>query len=187
LDNFASNIFVPPSSGICSSISSTKCIQFSYKSFKKPLNHEQVFQHSKNSKLDLALHNYADVAGSFFGGVRIPASLIAGSSFGQLFALSKYVERNKGERFVVLIHNFNMFISFLLSLSAVVISTAANVSIIHGGFHPIATNGYMILKREFELQFITCRFAFLTSCFTFLIGVLSRGFLEFNLFSSSQG
>ena len=103
-----------------------------------------------------------------------------------MFALSKYVERKKGERFVVLIHNLNMFISFLLSLSTVIISTAANVSIIHGGFDPIATNGYMMLKREFELQFITCRFAFLTSWFTFLIGVLSRGVLEFNFMDEDR-
>jgi len=45
----------------------------------KHLNLEQVFQHSKTSKLDLALQDYTAVAGSFFGGVRIPASLIAGA------------------------------------------------------------------------------------------------------------
>jgi hypothetical protein len=64
----------------------------------------------------------------------------------------------KGELFVVLIHNFklNMFISFLQSFSAVIISTAANISIIQSGyFDPIATNGYVMLKREFELHFIT--------------------------------
>jgi len=142
---------------------------------------------SPRTRIELSPKDYTDAAAGFFGGLRIPASLIAGASFGRLFALSQRPINSNGERLLVVLHNVNMLVAFLLCLSTVIISTAANVSILHRGFDPVASSGYVLLKREFGLQFLSCRLSFLSGCLSFLFGVFHRSLLEFQLLKPEKG
>jgi len=137
------------------------------------------------------LQNFSGAASGFFGGVRIPASLIAGAALGQMFSLasvSKSIEHQNGmNRVLIITHNICMFFAFMLSIAAVVIATAATVTILHGGFDPTAQSAYSLLKREFEFEFVSTRLGFLVSLVSFLSGVTCRILYEFDLLRVGNG
>jgi hypothetical protein len=136
------------------------------------------------------LSDYSGAPASWFGGIRIPASLIVGASFGQLFALAQKTRDTSTlspcERFAIHAHNGLMLISFLCSLSTVVISTASSVAILHDTFDHFAISGYELLKREFSFEFLTCRLGFLSSLLSFLMGATCRALIEYNLFREER-
>lgn len=120
-------------------------------------------------------------AAGFFGGVRIPASLIAGSCLAQMFVVSNREPKSQVDDTLIKLNKATMILSFLLTMITVVVSTAANVSILRGRFDPLAESAYYLLKREFELEFVTARVTFLLGCFSFLVGVSNRIVLEYEL------
>jgi hypothetical protein len=120
-------------------------------------------------------------AAGFFGGVRIPASLIAGSSLAQMFVVANREPKSQVDDALIKLNKATMILSFLLTMITVVVSTAANVSILRGRFDPLAESAYYLLKREFELEFVTARVTFLLGCFSFLVGVSNRIVLEYEL------
>jgi len=128
-----------------------------------------------------SLTDYTVAAAGFFGGVRIPASLIAGSSLAQMFVVANREPKSQVDDALIKLNKATMILSFLLTMITVVVSTAANVSILRGRFDPLAESAYYLLKREFELEFVTARVTFLLGCLSFLVGVSNRIVLEYEL------
>ena len=132
-----------------------------------------------------SLVDYASAATSWFGGIRVPATLLVGASFGQIFALAQKTQDTSNlpplERYVLHAHNAMMLLSFLCSLSTLVISTATSVTILNNKFNHLAASGYDLLKREFEFEFMTCRLGYLSSLLSFLIGATCRILMEYHL------
>lgn len=128
-----------------------------------------------------SLTDYTVAAAGFFGGVRIPASLIAGSSLAQMFVMANREPKSQVDYALIKLNKATMILSFLLTMITVIVSTAANVSMLRGRFDPLAESAYYLLKREFELEFVTARVTFLLGCLSFLIGVSNRIVLEYEL------
>jgi hypothetical protein len=128
---------------------------------------------------------------SYVDSTILTASFLAGAAFTGLFSLNV---SNEGalkkdttvERFLLLSYRWAMFVTFLLSTNTVVISTAAIVKGLHADFDPMSENGYMLLKRSFEYEFVVSRWSYLVSLLAFLVAVTNRILFEFQLFSSSE-
>ena len=106
------------------------------------------------------------------------------ASFGALFAVR--IPPTKDPSLTLhlrTIYHVSIAIAFVLSLSTVVISTAALTKHIHGRYDPIAETGYLLLRREFDYEFVTSRWSFITSLLSFIIGVTCRILVEFELFT----
>ena len=132
---------------------------------------------------------YGDALG-FFGGVRIPASFLAGSSLGAIFLLKNKAfhlssaeggSMSKLERRVIKVYHLVSVLAFVLSLNTIAMTTMACTAIHHGRFNPMAETSYMLMKREFEYEFVMTRWSFLTSIFCFLGMLTSRVLIEFDL------
>mmetsp|Transcript_2538 Transcript_2538/g.5413 ORF Transcript_2538/g.5413 Transcript_2538/m.5413 type:complete len:334 (-) Transcript_2538:191-1192(-) len=133
---------------------------------------------------------YGDALG-FFGAIRIPATFFAGSSLAAIFtlksafsSLSSNNEEGKIttlERRVIKFYHLTSLLAFLLSLNTVVAATSAHTSILHGRFNQMAESAYVLMSREFEYEFVSVRWSFLTSIFCFLGMVTSRVLIEFGL------
>ena len=85
------------------------------------------------------------------------------------------------EKTVVKAYHVFSLVAFLLSLNVIVTATVAHTSILHGRFNEMAETAYMLMKREFEFEFVSVRWSFLTSIFMFLGMVSSRMLIEFGL------
>lgn len=146
---------------------------------------------------DLVLQNFHGEAAGFFDGIRTPATFLAGSSLAAIFTLSgaarklyadeEKVEMNRLERAAVKFYHLVSLSAFVLSLNTIMTATSAYTSILHGRFDPMAETAYLLLKREFEYEFVSCRWSFLASTFCFLGIVTSRMLIEFDLLKDSDG
>lgn len=158
--------------------------------FQTSSNKHQTSSTTSSTSSSMVAKDFTAAAVGFFGGVRIPASLVAGASIGQLFSLKKETmdisSKPVTERILIQMYNIFILASFLFSMCSIVVSTAANVSILYGGFNPLAETGYELLKREFPLEFIGTRFCFLTSLMSFLVAVTSRIIFEFRLYEKER-
>jgi hypothetical protein len=133
---------------------------------------------------EIVLKDFAGAAGSFFSNVRVPASIVTGSSLGAIFALSKFgssAERSPIESNLIKVYRLLCWSCFVLSLNAIITSTTAISSILHGRFDPMAETGYLLLKREFEYEFISVRWSMLVSLLLFIDVVAVRLILEFDM------
>eukprot|EP00985_Skeletonema_marinoi_P035198 scaffold45930_cov219-Skeletonema_marinoi.AAC.6 len=131
-----------------------------------------------------ALQNFYGDALGYFGGIRIPASFLAGSSLAAMFIFK--TKANNGElstleRRVLGFYHFNSLLAFLLSLNTIASATIAHTAVLHGRFNKMAETAYMMMKREFEYEFVTVRWSFLCSLFCFLGMIASRLLIEFDL------
>ena len=50
-----------------------------------------------------------------------------------------------------------------LTVNTIITATVAYTSILHGRFNDVAETAYMLLKREFEYEFVSVRWSFITS------------------------
>jgi len=135
------------------------------------------------------LKDFTADADRYFGSIRCPASFLAGASLGALFifaAKNRTADRSKSERYVTIIYHLLMMMAYNFSMSTVVVSTAADVTVLHGGFNPMAYSAYELMKREFEFEYVSVRWSFLMSLFSFLGGVTSRAVLEFGLLQAER-
>lgn len=134
---------------------------------------------------EVVLKDYSGAIGGFFGGVRIPASLITGASLGALFTMTGRLKDKsvltKTELVLVKVYNALVLVSFVLSLSTVVFATAANTAVLHGGFDPMAKSAYELLVRQFHYDFVATRLGFLVALVTFIKAVFIRTIIEFDL------
>ena len=171
----------------------------------------------------VVMKNFAGDALGFFGGIRIPATFLAGSSLAAIFTLKSAAgklysdeEKSKMSRLEIAVVKFYHLVSlsaFVLSLNTIMTATSASTSILHGRFDPLAETvgltynqsilqyiflcsllllfflcfqAYLLLKREFEYEFVSCRFSFLASTFCFIGIVMSRLLIEFELLKGSD-
>ena len=106
---------------------------------------------------------YGDALG-YFGGIRIPASFLAGTSLAAIF-IRKGLDKQGTplEKNVIKFYHLTSLIAFLLSMNTIITATVAYTSILHGRFNDVAETSYMLLKREFEYEFVSVRWAFITS------------------------
>ena len=131
-----------------------------------------------------AVANHASAVGQYFGSVRVPSSFIAGASFAGLFTVKPPSQKpEKIENLFRYIYHFCIIMAFLLSINTVMVATAANTKNLHGDFDPVATSGYMLLKREFEYEFTMTRWCFFMALLMFLMATTNRILYEFKLFS----
>ncbi|KAL7511130.1 hypothetical protein ACHAXN_008186, partial [Cyclotella atomus] len=159
---------------------------------------------------DVVLKNFYRDALGFFGGIRIPATFLAGSSLAAIFTLKSAAaslsndngKLSKIERRAIKFYHLVSVMAFLLSLNTIILATSAYTSILHGRFDQLAETAYLMMKREFEYEasyicidcrishntiltcsflFIAVRWSFLTSMFCFLGMITSRVLIEFDL------
>jgi hypothetical protein len=138
----------------------------------------------KDKVAAIILKDFAGAAGSFFSNARVPASIVTGSTLGALFALSNFgssAERSPTEKSLIKIYRLLSWLSFVLSLNAVITSTIATTSILQGEFDPMAETAYLLLKREFEYEFVSVRWSMTVSLLLFIAIVTVRLTLEFDL------
>ena len=127
--------------------------------------------------------DFTSAASGYFGGIRVPATLITGSSLGFLFALSKttWDESSKGVKVLLRVYHASILIAFSLSLTTVIISTMASIIIMEGRHNPNAPNPYVLLRREFDYEFCVTFWCFLMSLLCFIVGVTCKVILVFGL------
>lgn len=116
----------------------------------------------------------------FFGGIRTPATFLAGSSLAAIFtlknaanSLSSNEEVTKLERRVIKFYHLVSLLAFVLSLNTIITATGAHTAVLHGRFNQMAETAYMMMKTEFEYEFVMVRWSFLVAIFCFL-GMVTR-------------
>jgi hypothetical protein len=77
------------------------------------------------------------------------------------------------------IHTMLVGLTVVLSMSTVFVSTAAGVTLMKGGFNPMAASTMEFMKREFEFAFLATRFQFFTSLLSFLAALALRAWTIF--------
>lgn len=130
---------------------------------------------------------YQQAALGFFSGIRIPASLIAGSSVAATFSLVQKAKDTKGlSRLEIIVLRLYHAVAILsLCLSMVTISTTTTASTLLLLTSKISNKEYSdiyhFLRSEFNYEFVLTRWAFSSSIVLFLIGVATRILLEMDL------
>lgn len=101
------------------------------------------------------LQNFYSDALGYFGGIRIPASFLAGSSLAAMFIFKTKAhdgKLSKLERRVLGFYHFSSLVAFLLSLNTIASATIALTAVMHGRFNKMAETAYMLMRREFEFE-----------------------------------
>ena len=137
----------------------------------------------KSKAAEVVLRDFSGAAASYFGGIKVPASIIFGSCLGLLFALSNFSaqDRNPLERSLVKLYRLLTWSTVVLSLNVVITCTIASITILHGRFDSMAETPYLLLKREFEYEFVSSRWSFAVSLLLFIFIITVRVLLEFDL------
>ena len=144
-------------------------------------------QHQQQEQeLELELVDCTSGAVGYFNGIRVPATLITGSSLGFLFAFSQVSTRSFHNRTIneirlIRIYHATVLISFSLSLTTVIISTSASITLLQGRHDPLAVTAYELLRREFDYEFCVTIYCFLNSLLCFVCCVTCKVILEFDL------
>ena len=126
---------------------------------------------------------------SFFTGVRIPATLIAGTSFAALFTMTDKGRDTSGlsttEILLLRLYHVLSLLSLCFSITTVVMSTSAGTMLMLEKYQASGSHVdvYRFLRECMDLEFSLTRFSFLTSVMCFLSAVTGRIIIEFNLVS----
>ena len=130
---------------------------------------------------------FQQAALGYFNGIRLPASLIAGSSVAAVFSLLQQARDSTGlsptEVWILRLYHVSAILSFVLSMTTVTTTTTASTLLLLGkSFSEVPhIDVYHFLRGELNLEFVLTRWAFLSSIITFLTGVTSRILLELHL------
>ena len=140
----------------------------------------------KSKVAEVVLKDFSGAASSFFGNVRVPGSIVMGSSLGALFALGKFSSSSNRERLpieflLIKVYRILSWISFFLSLNVVVASTVSWTKALRGDFDPMAESGHAFLQREFTFEYTMVQWSLLHALLLFIIIVTIRLLLEFEL------
>ena len=137
---------------------------------------------------EVLVRDFGSAAAGYFGSVRIPATMIAGTSLGALFTFSRTDTKGKTQAELFVLRSYHIFVltSFALAFSTVIISTSATVAMLHGRFDPRAESAYALLRREFDFEFTMTRWMFLVALFLFIGGITNRVIMEFDLLDKDK-
>ena len=135
--------------------------------------------------------SFQQAALGFFGGIRLPASLIAGSSVAAVFSLTRQAKDvtglNKAEIVALRLYHAVAILSLCLSMTTISITTSASTLLLLGKFDGSSyPDAYHFLRGEMNFEFVLTRWAFLCSIILFLTGVASRLLLELDLLKESR-
>lgn len=141
--------------------------------------------HAGSSGAVIPIDQTAAVSG-YFNSMRLPATFMTTQALNTLLKLKvnkNDVDENDSDIRILLIQvtQFLITMAFMTAITSVVSGTSASVKILHGGFNPMAKTPFDLLVRNFEFEYVSVRFTFLTSIFCFLIGMGSQGVVQFNL------
>jgi hypothetical protein len=123
---------------------------------------------------------------AFFGGLRVPASLLAGSSLASLFAMVQQAKATKTlsrtERVALWVYHSSALGTLCLSLLTVITTTVGSTLLLLGRFD-VSQYGdvYHFLRGNFLMEFVVSRWSFLCSVQLFLLAIMNRVLLEFDL------
>lgn len=135
----------------------------------------------KEKVIEVVLQNFSGKADGFFDNTRTAASLVLGTALGSLFSLGSYTKGNNRtslELALVKVYQLLNWTAFVLSLNTVITCTVVSTTILHGRFDPMAETPYLLLKREFEYEFVAVRWSMLVCLLLFLVMVTLRVLLE---------
>uniref|UniRef100_A0A7R9ZJY5 Uncharacterized protein n=1 Tax=Craspedostauros australis TaxID=1486917 RepID=A0A7R9ZJY5_9STRA len=165
-----------------------------------PRSFPSTAQRTSATSLTMSVDNYSSIALKFFTSVRVPSALIAGSSLGSLFTLLDDDDDDDEEgdggvkikmtpqdlklrRWIIRIYHFFGLVTLMLSLNAIVTSTAAATTLMLGRYSSsTATSVYAFMEQHMKYEFVTTRWSFLTSMLSFIAGIAMRALVEFNLY-----
>lgn len=155
--------------------------------------HTQTLLHRTSMSLaapPVPMADYSGAALSFFTNVRVPAALIASTSFSSLFSLVKLVNSEKSlpplHIWLLRFYHTITLATLILSLNVVVTATAASTTLMLGDHVGMATSAYEFLNREIRYEFVTTRWSFLMSNLLLIAGIGSRTLLEFELLTMKR-
>ena len=138
--------------------------------------------------LPTALVDQTSTAISIFSDIRTPASLIAGITYAEIFALGSAYKADGPSYNRSLVRLYEMFaiVSLATALATVVISTGAISKTLTGFQDPFATSAMELLGREMEREYLGCSWSFAVSLITFLEAATIRIFAELNAREESR-
>lgn len=138
--------------------------------------------------LSTALVDQTSTAISIFSDIRTPASLIAGITYAEIFALGSAFKADGPSYNRSLVRLYEMFaiVSLATALATVVISTGAISKTLTGFQDPFATSAMELLGREMEREYLGCSWSFAVSLITFLEAATIRIFAELNAREESR-
>ena len=131
----------------------------------------------------MPLKDFSGSAGLYFVRIRTPAAIISGSSLGALWTFTTKTDgfTSRTERILLRTYHALIMSSFVLSLTNVVISTGASITVLHGDYDHMAESAYGLLRREFDYEFTLTRWAFSMSLLCWIVAITNRAILEFRL------
>jgi hypothetical protein len=114
--------------------------------------------------------------------------MMAGSSLAALFSTSKIFHSKTSQRdqFLLRLYHALMLTSFALSFHIVAISTLVNYSLLRGEFNSRAPSAYIMLRREFDYEFVVTRWCLIVALLCFITGAATRTILEFDLLTKRR-
>jgi hypothetical protein len=135
-------------------------------------------------------YDFSNDALSYFSQYKDPCAIIAAcSSLCLIESIKHYHTKHKRERnqsVFAPISQSCFFISFGLSICAIVISMMQQSSILRKEFDASATSAYKLLQREFELEFSALHLLFLMSLFFLFAGMTSFILMTNNLLDQDR-
>lgn len=141
---------------------------------------------------------------SFFEGIKIPATLLAGSSFVALFSMTEHTKETYGmfkmQIFLLRMYHVLSLLSFCLSLISVLTAQSATTLLLLGENHKLATEGmnvyeflgskgmdaFEFLSSTMKFEFLVTRWSFFSSFLCFMCSTTLRMIVEFALFTKTR-
>jgi hypothetical protein len=124
---------------------------------------------------------------AFFNGIRVPATLIFGSSVVALFSMKEKMKDlgtlTKREILLMRVYLAVSILNVCLSAFTILTSTTAGTFLLLQKFEVANPNmdTYHFLKTVMEFEFVLTRWSFLTAQLLFLVSLTGRTMLEFEL------
>lgn len=133
----------------------------------------------------VVLKDQTPFVSGYFNSMRLPATFMTTQALNTLLKLKinkdDEADNTATETLLIQITQFLITMAFMTAITSVVSGTSASVKVLHGGFDPVAATPYDLLVRNFEFEFLSVRWTFLTSIFCFLTGMGTQGIVQFNL------
>jgi hypothetical protein len=124
---------------------------------------------------------------AFFNGIRIPSTLIFGSSIAALFSMTQKMKDlgtlTQREILLLRVYHAVSLLTMCLSVVTILTSTTAGTFLLLQKIEVAdpTIDVYHFLKTALGFEFVLTRWSFLTSQLLFLVSLTGRTILEFNL------
>jgi hypothetical protein len=123
------------------------------------------------------LKDYSGAASSVFGNVRIPAALFAGASAGAAFALPLASSEGLRVGLVKRLYALLMMGALSSQIVAVVLVTLSVASLTTLESKTLTSSVGQLLRQDYELEWVGCRWHFLSGVLMFVVGIGLRAWI----------